>query len=199
MSPQNLEEKLARLEALLFVHGEPLQLKKIQAVLGLKKDEADVVIGEFRKKLDAGERGLTLVYDKEKVQLTTKPEFSKVLESFIKEELSLDLTPASLEALSIVAYFGPITRNRLEYLRGVNSVFILRILMLRGLIERFPSAEYPNAFLYQPTFNLIKHLGLRRKEDLPDYEKFQLLLKTFESQNAVVGPSKETSSFSDAG
>ena len=63
--------------------------------------------------------------------------------SFVKEELTEDLTPASLETLSIVAYLGPISRVRIEYLRGVNSSVILRSLMIRGLIERFADPEHP--------------------------------------------------------
>jgi segregation and condensation protein B len=117
-----------------------------------------------------------------KVQLATKPEFNMILEDFVREELSEDLTPASLEALSIVAYLGPISRAKLEHLRGVNSIVILRSLMIRGLVERISDPEHPSGFLYQPTFDLIKQLGLQSREDLPEFERFQALLKVFEAQ-----------------
>lgn len=173
------------------MHGEPLALKKIQAILGVKVDELDALISEFGKKLNSPERGMTLLFDKERVQLVTKPQFHKILENFVKEELSEDLTSASLEALALIAYFGPISRNRLEYLRGVNSIFILRSLLLRGLIERFPDPDRPAAFLYRPTFDLLKHLGLKSREDLPNYEKFQSLLKVFESQDSAAETNQE--------
>lgn len=185
---QEFEGKLASLEALLFIHGEPLSYKKIESVFGWKKGEAEPVAGELKKQLDAGERGLHLVMDKEKIQLATKPAFSKLLEDFVKDELTEELTPASLEALAIVAYLGPISRAKLEYLRGVNSIVILRSLMIRGLAERIPDPEHPSGFLYQPTFELIKHLGLAGKEELPEFAKFQELLKVFEEQNAPGGP-----------
>lgn len=177
-----MEQKVAKLEALLFIHGEPLTMKKIGSVLGLDKEEAEKVIDEFKKRLEEEFRGLSLVSDGEKFQLVTKPQFGKILEDFVKEELSEDLTPASLEALGIVAYFGPISRLRIEYLRGVNSIFILRSLLLRGLVERFLDPERPNTYLYRPTFEAWRHLGLKGKEDLPDFEKFQSLFKEFESQ-----------------
>jgi segregation and condensation protein B len=182
-----MDKKLASLEALLFIHGEPLTYKKIESVLGLKKDELEPVIAELRKRLEEGGRGLQLVSDKEKIQLATKPEFNKILEDFVKDELTEDLSPASLEALGIVSYLAPISRARLEYLRGVNSIVILRSLMIRGLIERIPDPERPSGFLYRPTFDLMKHLGLAKKEDLPDYEKFQELLKVFDAQNTPDG------------
>jgi segregation and condensation protein B len=186
----NLNKKLGELEALLFIHGEPLSFEKIQSALGLVREETELLISELKKRLGADARGLALVSDRGRVQLVTRPEFAKVLEGFIKEELSEDLTQASLEALAVVVYFGPISRSRIEYLRGVNSSFILRSLLLRGLVERFPDPDRPNSFLYQPTFELLKHLGLTDKKNLPDYEKFQSLLKVFESSSA--GGAEET-------
>ncbi|MDE2019503.1 MAG: SMC-Scp complex subunit ScpB [Patescibacteria group bacterium] len=180
---ENLEKKLASLEALLFIHGEPLSFKKIEAVLELPAGECEILIEELKKRLEESARGLQLVADREKVQLATKPEFNLILEDFVKEELTEDLTPASLEALSIVAYLGPISRAKIEYLRGVNSMVILRSLMIRGLVERFPDPEHPASYLYQPTLELMKHLGIAEKEHLPEYAKFQELLKVFEAKN----------------
>lgn len=174
---------LATLEALLFIYGEPLDFKKIGKNLGLEPEEVRNALAELKKELSEPTRGLDLVILGEKVQLVTKSRFGKLLESFVKEEISEDLTPASLEVLSIVAYLGPIPRSRIEYLRGVNSSFTLRNLMLRGLIERSPDPNHPNSYVYQPTFEFFKHIGISKKEELPDFEKFQSLLKIFEVDN----------------
>jgi len=180
----DLKKKLAALEALLFIHGEPVTYKKIAAVLSVGKEEAEALVKTLHDRLGSSDRGLQLVSDREKVQLATKPEWNTILESFVKEELSADLSPASLETLSIVSYLGPISRPRIEYLRGVNSSVILRSLMIRGLIERFPDSEHPSGFLYRLTFDAMKHLGIQQKEDLPDFLKFQELLKVFDPKVA---------------
>jgi segregation and condensation protein B len=185
---ENLEQKLGSLEALLFIHGEPVSYKKIESVLGLEAGECEALVAEMKKRLETGERGLQLVLGGEKAQLATKPEFNVIVENFVKEELSEDLTPASLEALSIIAYLGPISRPRIEYLRGVNSLTILRTLMMRGLVERVPDTEHPGGYLFQATFDLMRQLGLQGKEDLPDYAKFQELLKVFEPHAADAPP-----------
>ncbi len=175
----------AALEALLFIHGEPLTYKKMQEVLGIgTREEAEALVAEFAASLAAEHRGLQLISDREKVQLATKPEFNGILEAFVKEEVSEDLSAASLEALAIIAYLGPLSRAKLEYLRGVNSSVILRSLAIRGLIERFPDAEHPSSFLYRPTFDLMKHLGVKESGELPDYGKFRELLKVFEPGSA---------------
>lgn len=177
-----MKDKLAALEALLFIHGEPMAMKKIGGVLGMSEEEVSAAVSDLSNKLQDQGRGLALLGDKDKVQLVTKPEFHSLLENFARSELSEDLTPASVETMAIIAYFGPISRSRIEYQRGVNSVFILRNLMLRGLVERFPDPEHAQSYLYRPTFDFWKHIGLSRKEDLPEYEKFRDLLARFETQ-----------------
>jgi hypothetical protein len=59
--------------------------------------------------------------------------------------------------------------------------------MIRGLVERFPDPEHPSIFLYRPTFDLMKHLGVQEKEALPEFEKFRDLLKVFEAGTSEVG------------
>lgn len=183
----DINAKLAELEALLFIHGEPLTHKKIESVLEVSKSEAEQVIGELETRLAETHRGVALMKDGDKIQLITKAQFGKILEKFVKDELSEELSPASLETLAAIIYFAPISRARLEYLRGVNSSFILRSLLLRGLVERFSDPDRPNQYLYRPTFELLKHAGLSKREDMPDFEKFQGLMKAFETHSEDSG------------
>ena len=180
-----LGNKLAALEALLFIHGEPLTESKIEKILELKPGEAEGLLEELGGKLENEERGLYMVSNAGKFQLSTKPAFGSILEKFVKDELSGDLTPASLEALAIIAYLGPISRSRLEYLRGVNSVFTLRSLLLRGLIDRESDPKRSNAFLYRPSVQLVRHLGLSKVEALPDYEKLRTVIEDIEKGKGV--------------
>ena len=180
MNELNKNKKLAELEALLFIYGEPISFKKISEVLEITEDDALKLVEDFKESLEGENRGLTLLFSEEKIQIGTKPEFSSILEKLIKKEISEDLTPASLETLALILYFSPISRSKIEYHRGVDSSFILKSLLLRGLIERYPDPKMPNAYLYVPSFNLLRHLGISKKEDLPDYEKFNELNKKFE-------------------
>jgi chromosome segregation and condensation protein ScpB len=59
---------------------------------------------------------------------------------------------------------------------------ILRSLAIRGLVERLPDPEHSSGFLYQPTFDVMKHLGMQKQEDLPEFEKFRELLKVFDAE-----------------
>jgi len=186
-SSSGREALLAKLEALLFIHGEPLSIKKVEKILEVEAEDAKNLLSELGERLESSDRGIHVASLGDKVQLVTKPEFGKLLEDFAKEELSEDLTPASLEALSIITYLGPISRSRLEYLRGVNSIFILRNLRVRGLIERTQDSANPNSYLYEPSFELIKHLGVKQKEKLPDYEKLRTFLEKAETHEEQSG------------
>jgi segregation and condensation protein B len=181
-------QHIASLEALLFIHGEPITFAKIGRVLGCNEEEVPELLRALAESLSAADRGLALVVDSGKAQLVTKPAFGKILEEFIKDELSEELTPASLETLAIVAYGGPLSRARIDYHRGVNSSFILRSLLLRGLVDRIPDPRRANAYLYEPSFGFLKHLGVARRDDLPDYAKFRDLLERFESSVSENAP-----------
>lgn len=179
-----MEKLKAKIEALLFIYGEPMELKKIAQTLKADSAEIKEALAVLEEDLKNDGRGLFLTRDGDKVQLTTKPDFSSLLESVIKEELHESLTNAALETLSIVAYAGPMTRAELEYIRGVNSSFTLRNLLIRGLVERQPDPKRGNVFLYRPSFDLLKHLGVGKIGDLPEYEKFQALIEKLRNPNA---------------
>lgn len=179
--------KKAELEAVLFIHGEPVALKKIASILKFSPEEIKENLLALESDLKDDSRGVYLLSEEplqkifesdnwgsKKVQLATKPEMAEILSEFVKSEITEELTPASLEVASLVAYLGPISRSRIEYIRGVNSVFTLRNLLMRGLIEKVQDG---NSFLYKPSFDLMKHLGVSSAEELPEYHKFQEIIE----------------------
>lgn len=179
----------AQLEALLFIYGEPLSIAKIAEILAVKHEEVIVVAKELEASLNSSERGLMIITLGDKIQLATRPEFSSMLETVIKSELKEALTPASLETLSIIAYSGPIARAEIDYIRGVNSSYTLRALSLRGLIDRANDPKRGNAYVYTPSFDLLKHIGVDKVESLPEYEKFRSLAMSIKNS-----PSNEQTS-----
>ena len=171
-SKLNNEKILAAIEAVLFAYGEPIQIKKIFKLLNAGEEEIKEALERLNQRYSEENRGLKLIFADEKVQLTTKPEFSPLLENFAKEEFKEDLTPAALETLSIIAYFGPISKAKIDYFRGVNSAFILRNLLMRGLIDRSEKSK-EEGYAYSLSFDALKHLGISKIEELPEYEKYK--------------------------
>lgn len=172
----------AVIEALLFVYGEPMEIKRIMKISRASNEAVREAVSRLKEEYADEKRGLTLIEDANRLQLATKPEISVFLEDFVKEEFKEELTPASVETLSLIAYFGPLSRARLDYFRGVNSSFILRNLLLRGLVERHSDPQKGNAYLYQVSFDLLKYLGISKIEDLPEYFKHR---ETINQQNKI--------------
>ncbi|MBU6141565.1 SMC-Scp complex subunit ScpB [Patescibacteria group bacterium] len=176
MAQHDPSQLMAQIEALLFIYGEPIDAKKLAKNLGVSEADVRTGLAALEQELTRSERGLALVEDKGKVQLVTKPAFSKMLESITKQEFSESLTPAALETLSIISYAGPISRADIEYIRGVNSSFIVRTLLMRGLVERATDPKRANSYLYSTSFELLRHLGLSKNIDLPEYQKYHDLV-----------------------
>lgn len=178
MENKNLK---AKLEALLFVLAEPIALKKLGELLKVDEETLKNELAALKEDLNDENRGLWITEIGNQVQLTTKPDFSHLLEEVMKGELTEELTPSSLETLSIIAYLGPVTRAMVEYIRGVNSSFIIRSLLLRGLIQRLEEKK-SNAYLYDLSFEFLRRLGLSDKGKLPDYEKYHDLMKMLNNE-----------------
>lgn len=161
----NLESKI---EAVLLFKNEPVSIKELAKMLSVEKDEIASAIKnlqEFYK-----ERGIVVVSLDEDVSIGTHPDASALIENLQKEELSRDLGRAGLETLAIILYRGPISRREIDHIRGVNSGFILRALLVRGLIERTEGAAGDRSYTYKGTLKLLEYLGIARQEDLPEYE-----------------------------
>jgi segregation and condensation protein B len=174
----------SQIEAVLFYKAEPLSVKRLAQIF--KKDEKEIknALRELREELTARGRGLSLVEWEDEVTLGTSKDVSSLIETLTKEELVKDLGKAGLETLSIILYQGPLSRAEIDYIRGVNSNFILRNLLVRGLIERVDNPKDQRSFHYKPTLELISHLGLSQITDLPDYEAVRKDIESFKMAEA---------------
>lgn len=184
----NLE---AACEAVLFHYGAPIGTAKLAKLLGITPKECTDTLATLGEKLAANpERGLVLLMNGDEATLATKPELKELLESLMKEEFQESLTPAALETLSLVSYLGPVPRSSVDYIRGVNSSFTLRNLLLRGLIERTPAPK-GGGYVYAASMEFLKHMGLKRVEELPEYEKYRTFYRDFEFAEAGVVPTPQ--------
>ncbi len=111
----------------------------------------------------------------------TNPESSKLIEAVRTEELSKDLGRAGLETLAIVLYQGPIRRSEIDYIRGVNSNFILRNLLIRGLIERKTDPNDNRAAVYSPSMDLLRFLGITQVSELKDFDSVKETIQQFKA------------------
>lgn len=166
------ENKKSIIESLIFINQEPISIKKLAQILESDENETEVLIDELINNLKDGNSGVRILKKDGKVQMVTAKENSDYVQKLIKSYLTEDLSPAALETLAAIAYFGPLTRHEIENLRGVNCIFILRTLLIRGLIEREENPKNRLSYLYKISFDFLKKMGIEKVDDLPNYSEF---------------------------
>ena len=161
------------LEGLLFVQGDiGLTLKEVMSILEIDEEEAKNLVYRLKVSYENENRGLRLSYLGNTFKLTTKKEHKEYYQKLLENPNSNTLSQAALEVLAIIAYNEPITRGRVDEMRGVDSVFVIRKLLAKGLIKESGRADAPgHPILYKTTDDFLDYFGLSTKDDLPDIEK----------------------------
>ena len=168
----------SKIESLLFISAKPMKIKQLADLLKVKEREiknmGDELVEDYKKE----NRRVKIIKNGSKYQMVSSPENAKAVQEFIKDETTGELTRPSLEALTIIAYRGPMSKIDLDRIRGVNCALILRNLLLRGLIEA-KQDKNKNETYYNITFDFLKFLGINDvKELLAKHNKPLLLPKT---------------------
>lgn len=163
------------LEGLLFLSGDDGMSKdEIKKILEL--DNIDDVILSLKKKYE-NNSGLDIVNFGSTYKLVTKSKYADYFKKMADNYVSGPVSQAGLEVLAIIAYNEPITRVQIDEIRGVSSSYVLRKLLVRGLVcdcGKSDAAGHPN--LYKTTDRFLDYFGLKSKSDLiPVNDEFEIL------------------------
>ena len=131
------------IEAVLFASGEPVPIERFCMLLDKSENE---IIGAAKKLADEYvfyQRGIRIVRLENSLQMCSAPEYYDYIRRALETRKPPKLSAASIEVLSIVAYYQPITRTYIEQIRGVDSSYTVGVLADRGLIEPCGRLMYP--------------------------------------------------------
>lgn len=158
------------IETILFVRQDPIDIKTLVKITRCDADEVRSALGELKE--DSTPRGIVLLEKDDSWQMGTNPAHAQYIDDVIKNEFNQELSRSTLETLAVIAYKGPMSRAEVEYLRGVNSSFTIRNLLMRGLVERIENPKDARSYIYRVTFDFLKHFGFTSLEQLPGFEEF---------------------------
>lgn len=168
-----------QLEALLFTAGEAVPFSELKELTKASENDVQEALTEISSQLEG--HGMAVVITDTHAELTTSKSVGEFLAQFIQEE-SKELSKAALETLSIIAYRGPVTRFDIDAIRGVDSRHMIKQLFAKGLIRQLKrSGTTPQ---YDITEEFLSHLGVTKKEELPQFESF----KTNEHLTTILTP-----------
>ncbi len=179
------------IESLLFVSETPLTMDHLK---GLIEGEETAVIrtalDDLINEYDQRDGGFVLKQVAGGYQFRTQGRYNEWIKRLIKPNAPR-LSKAALETLAIVAYNQPIIRSDLEYIRGVDSGGVIRMLMERKLIRVLGRKEIPGRpLIYATTKHFLEVFELKDLKDLPTPKEIEELSRSRldESPEADSGP-----------
>lgn len=179
-------ELKAIVESVIFASEEEIGSRQIKEIIdssGLRISVAEIeetvrdLNDEYRKE----GRAFEIMSVAGGFSYATRKDYSRFVGKLYEEKQRKKLSQSAIETLSIIAYKQPITRNEIEFVRGVNVDYIVNSLLERDLITIHGRADSPGRpILYGTTKNFLKVLGLNSLEDLPKLKEINEILKNEE-------------------
>ena len=159
------------IEGLLFVSGdEGLTFFDLCSIIGVDDDIVLSSLEELIKDYEDSNRGIRIELFGESYKLVTKKEYKDYLKKLVPDEEDL-LTQSNLETLAIIVYNQPITRVRVDEIRGVNSSHVIRKLLMLDLICEKGRSDLPGRpILYGTTDFFLDYFGINSLDQLPQIE-----------------------------
>ncbi|HEX5430209.1 MAG TPA: SMC-Scp complex subunit ScpB [Patescibacteria group bacterium] len=164
----DLNKLKSQILSILFVASKPVSIKELTETFGMSESDIKEAVEEIVSENDTS--GIILLAHNDRLQLASNPENSSQVKKFLSLELREKLTEAALETLAIILYKQPVSRAEIENIRGVNSQYSIRQLLIRGLIEKSSSAQDRRVQNYQTTHEFMQTLGITDMRKLPDFE-----------------------------
>lgn len=161
------------IEALLFVSDEPVPASRLASILDAPVREVEAALGALAAEYTSEERGFQLREVAGGWRLYTHPAYHEEIERYVLSWDTRKLSQAALEALAVIAYHQPVTRQGVNAIRGVNSEAVISSLIEKGLVREVGrDRNAGNAILYGTTRTFLERFGLRDLSELPPLEEF---------------------------
>jgi len=165
------------IESLLFVSGEPLNIKQISEIIECSYSKTLALLESYCEELSNSKRGIKLMMLEDNYQLVTKEENAEFIQRLLKTNSRQSLSQAALETLAIIAYKQPITRVDVDEIRGVKSDRAIYTLVEKKLIKESGRMDIPGRpILYATTDEFLRYFQLENLKQLPNLEELEELI-----------------------
>lgn len=164
------------LEALLFVGGEPLTpARAAEAVRGLTPEVFHELIDALNHDYRVQGRPYRVRPRDAGYELALTPKYRPVFERMYHTTREARLSPAALDALALVAYRQPVSRQEVEAARGLDSAGPLKQLVRLGLVALQRGEADAREVSYVTTQKFLTTFSLSSLDDLPRTQELQQL------------------------
>ena len=165
------------IEALLFASPEPLTQSQVNGIFPGEDIDLNQIVNELNSEYDQSKKLIFIKPIANGFQILTKPDCHLYIQRLYNKSRKMQLTPAATEALSVIAYKQPISKNDIEYIRGVNCDSVVKTLLEKDLVTIKGREDSPGrALLYGTTQAFLECFGLNKITDLPKLKELTELI-----------------------
>ena len=162
-----------RIEALLFVAGDPVSAVELSRALDVPVSEIREILRDMEEKYRKEERGILLFLTDETAQLVSNRAYFDSIEAMLQPERQRNASQSILETLAVIAYRQPVTRADIEEVRGVRCDYAVNQLQNMGLIQMVGRKDTPGKPMQFGTTDMfLRKFGLHSLDELPDFSQF---------------------------
>ena len=171
------------LETMMFMWGEPLEVKDAAEVLEAEKAEVRELFKELQAEYEQEGRGIRIREADDAFGFVTLAENDMFLQKLCTPVRVRRLSQAALEVLAIIAYRQPVTRSEIDSIRGIKSERVIDGLLDKGLIEITGRSEgVGRPLIYATTKEFLKKFGFASLKDLPEVPEYEELRREKEEE-----------------
>ncbi len=163
-------------ESIIFASSEPVSIQTLaSAISSATRERIEDSLNRLEAYYARRRSGFHLMKVAGGYQFRTLPELAQwVIKA--RNERPAKLTKAALETLSIIVYNNPVTRHKIEQIRGVESSGTIRSLLDKELIVAMGRQDVPGRpILYGPTRKFLEVFGLKDFSELPSLPEAERL------------------------
>ena len=168
-------EIMAAAEAILFVAGDPVNVRELAHSMNLTELEMESALDQMARGYRDDGRGIRLNRNGGEAYLSINPDYANRVEAFLQPLKRQPLSQAVLETLSVIAYRQPATKAEIEAVRGVKCDYSVQFLVKRGFVEECGRREtLGRPIEYRTTDKFLMHFGIESVNELPDINELAL-------------------------
>ena len=165
------------MESMMFVWGEPLDIKEVAEIFNIDKKEAYVYFKELQEEYEGDGRGIVIREVNKSFQFVTRKENLDYIERLCTPVKQKRLSQSALEVLAIVAYKQPVTKGEIEAVRGIRCDRVIEGLTRKNLVAEVGRSDaVGRPILYGTTDEFLKQFGFATLKELPDIEDIEGVL-----------------------
>ena len=171
------------LETMMFMWGEPLEVKDAAEVLEADKKEVRELFRELMDEYEQEGRGIRIREVDDAFGFVTFVENDLFVKKLCTPVRVRRLSQAALEVLAIIAYRQPVTRSEIDSIRGIKSERVIDGLIDKGLIEiKGRSEGVGRPLIYATTKEFLKKFGFTSLKDLPEVPEYEEMRREREDE-----------------